>query len=170
MIERDEPPYQAGEKQTLLAFLEYQRQTLDWKCEGLSAEQLARRSMPPSELSLLGLLRHLADVEHGWFHEFAGVPVEFHYATTEDPDNDLLGAQPDEAMVRDARRAWAVEVAHSNEVAAAHHLDDSYIRVRGEWSARISLRWLLLHMIEEYARHNGHADLLREAIDGAVGE
>jgi uncharacterized damage-inducible protein DinB len=166
--DRTDPPLVADERATLLGFLDYQRQTLAWKCAGLQPEQLARRAVPPSELSLLGLLRHLAEVERGWFRGFAGEPTSYLYATEEDPDLDFHGAVADPAVVEAAYADWRAEIHHAHDILAGAQLDDTFTRQRD--GNTFSLRWVLAHMIEEYARHNGHADLLRERIDGATGE
>lgn len=156
-----------GERPMLVDFLAAQRTTLELKCAGLDVE-LAERSVEPSTLSLLGLVRHLADVERRWFRRvLAGQDVPLLFGTDTDPDHDFDGAVPDPAVVAEAWRAWRSEVAFADRfVAEAPHLD-----VAGDdgWRGTVSLRWVLLHMIEEYARHNGHADLLRERMDGAIG-
>ncbi len=167
-VERRDPPYQASERPMLENWLEYHRATLANKCAGLSDEQLAERSVPPSSLSLLGLVRHMAEVERGWFRNVLadeGVPPL--YYSDADPDGDfdnVAGADVGEAFA-----TWQAECAHAREVARGMaSLDDVGLRQRhGE---DVSLRWVLVHMIEEYARHNGHADLIRERIDGVVGE
>jgi hypothetical protein len=154
----------------LTAFLEFHRDTLRWKCERLTPEQLLRRASPPSTLRLLGLIRHLTEVEASWFsHHFAGGPRVWAYASEEDPDGDLNVTQADAASVADAWARYDEEVERSRAVLAAGDLDAMAAGVtrRGE---TFSLRWIVLHMIEEYSRHNGHADLLREAIDGETGE
>ena len=166
--DRTDPPMIGDERATLVGFLDYQRQTFAWKCAGLEPEQLARRAVPPSELSLLGLLRHLAEVERGWFREFAGEPTSDLYCTDADPDLDFHGAVADPAVVEAAYAHWQAEVDHAREIVAGAQLEDTFTRQRD--GKTISLRWVLAHMIEEYARHNGHADLLRERIDGATGE
>jgi uncharacterized damage-inducible protein DinB len=163
------PPLLRGdERATLVGFLHQQRETLERKCAGLDAAALARRSVEPSTLSLLGLVRHLADVERGWFREvLAGEDASPHFSSDADRDADFDGAAPDEALVVEAWRAWREEAAFAERlVAEVTDLDvTGYDPRRGP----VSVRWVLLHMIEEYARHNGHADLLRERIDGAVG-
>lgn len=166
---RTEPLPRSDERATLSDFLNWHRQTLDLKCAGLSPEQLARRAVEPSAISLLGLVRHMADVEHYWFRELlAGqdVPPRFHSAA--DPDGDFEGAQGAAGAVEEAWRAWREAVDFSDAfVESAPDLDvTGNDRRRGT----ISLRWVMVHMIEEYARHNGHADFLRERIDGATGE
>jgi uncharacterized damage-inducible protein DinB len=157
-----------GDERAVLAdVLGAQRATLELKCAGLDAE-LATRSVEPSTLSLLGLVRHLADVERRWFRQvLAGQPVAPRFATDAEPDGDFDGARADPAVVAQAWQAWRAEVAFADEFArAAPHLD--VVGTDG-WRGTVSLRWVLVHMIEEYARHNGHADLLRERIDGATG-
>jgi uncharacterized damage-inducible protein DinB len=158
----------ADERSMLLEYLRYQRQTLEVKCEGLDAEQLARRSVEPSTMSLLGLVRHLAHVERVWFRiRFSGQDVPRLYQTAQDPDGDFNGAIADPAVVEEAFAAWRAEVAFADEFAARHELDFAAEDGGGE---QVSLREILVHMIEEYARHNGHADLLRERIDGRIGQ
>jgi uncharacterized damage-inducible protein DinB len=156
------------ERATLSEFLRGQRLTLQIKCEGLDAEQLARRSVEPSTLSLLGLVRHMADVERKWFRQrFAGQGVPTRYQSDAEPDGDFDGAVPDQAVVDEAWAAWHDEVAFAEQF--ARDTDLSFVGRDGAGQP-ISLRELLVHMIEEYARHNGHADLLRERIDGRVGQ
>jgi uncharacterized damage-inducible protein DinB len=168
LTERTDPPSYGDERATLTGFLDYQRATLALKTAGLDAAQLATRATPPSTLSLLGLVRHLAEVERGWFRGFAGEQVDDLYVTGTDPDYDFNGAVADPAMVAQAFTDWQHEIAHAREIVAGASLDAGFDRPeRGD---SYSLRWILAHMIEEYARHNGHADLLREAIDGQTGE
>jgi len=164
-VERADPPLAADERSTLVGFLEYHRQTLLVKCADLTDEQLRRRAVPPSGLSLLGLVRHLSEVERGWFRRGVlgdGAPPLYWTEANRDGDFDDV----DDADVAAAFDEFARECARSREVLATRSLDDTFVR-RGE---TISIRWLLAHLIEEYARHNGHADLLREAIDGVRGE
>ncbi|GAA2134629.1 DinB family protein [Kitasatospora kazusensis] len=160
-------PANGGERAMLVDFLGAQRATLVLKCAGLEAE-LAERSVAPSTLSLLGLVRHLADVERRWFRRvLAGQDAPPRFSSAADPDGDFDGAVSDPAVAAGAWEAWRAEVAFAEEfVAAAPGLD-----VEGEdgWRGTVSLRWVLMHLVEEYARHNGHADLLRERIDGAIG-
>jgi len=156
------------ERATLLEFLRSQRLTLQIKCEGLDAEQLARRSVEPSTMSLLGLLRHMAEVERGWFRRrFSRSDVVKRYQTEAEPDADFDGAIADDAVVAEAWAAWREEMAFADQFIADHELDFKGADGAGN---PVSLRELLVHMIEEYARHNGHADLLRERIDGRVGQ
>ena len=157
-----------GDERGLLAdFLAIQRATLELKCTGLH-DALAQRAVPPSTLSLLGLVRHLADVERRWFRRvLAGQEAPPLFSSPSDPDGDFAGAVPDPEVVARAWEAWRAEVAFAEAfVAGAPHLD---VEGHDSWRGTVSLRWVLVHMIEEYARHNGHADLLRERIDGAVG-
>jgi hypothetical protein len=157
-----------GDERTLLVdFLAGQRATLELKCSGLDSE-LSQRSVAPSALSLLGLVRHLADVERRWFRRvLAGQDAPPLFSSPSEPDGDFTGAVPDPKVVTLAWEAWRAETAFADAfVAAAPHLD---IEGHDSWRGTVSLRWVLLHMVEEYARHNGHADLLRERIDGAVG-
>jgi uncharacterized damage-inducible protein DinB len=139
---RTDPPNQGDERATLTGFLRWQRETLELKCAGLDATDLARRSVAPSTLSLLGLVRHMAEVERFWFRRvMAGQDAPPHFYSDADSDGDFDGSAP--------------------------NLD---ITGNEQYRGAMSLRWVLVHMVEEYARHNGHADLLRERIDGAVGQ
>jgi uncharacterized damage-inducible protein DinB len=168
---RSEPPTMAGERETLIGFLRWQRETLQLKCSDLSADQLASRSVEPSTMSLLGLLRHMADVERGWFRWFmAGEDISDRFSSKVDPDGDFDGAVPDADSVDEAWKAWRAEVAWANEFVTNHPDIDLPGKRKDPWRGEMSLRWVLVHMIEEYARHNGHADLLRERIDGRVGQ
>jgi len=169
-----EDPRQGGpsggdERATLVEFLRCQRLTLELKCSGLDAADLARRSVEPSTMSLLGLVRHMAEVERQWFRDrMSGLSSVPYFYSDDDPDGEFDSALPDQALVEEAWRAWRDEVAFADRlIAEAPSLD-----VVGKFGddGRISLRELLVHMIEEYARHNGHADLLRERIDGRIGE
>ena len=166
---RRDPETTGDERATLTGFLDYQRGTLEWKCAGLTPEQLARRATPPSTLSLLGMVRHLADVERTWFRRrISSESVPPIFFTETEPDLDFDGVVADPEVVATAFSAWRREIARAREITSAIRLDDTFVRPgTGE---RLSVRWVLTHMIEEYARHNGHADLLREAIDGQTGE
>ncbi len=151
----------------LLDFLGAQRATMELKCAGLDAE-LSRRSVEPSTLSLLGLVRHLADMERRWFRRvMAGHDAPPRFSSKASPDDDFDGAVPDPAVVAAAWEAWRAEVAFADRFVA----DAPTLDIVGEdsWRGKVSLRWVLIHMVEEYARHNGHADLIRERIDGAIG-
>jgi uncharacterized damage-inducible protein DinB len=156
------------ERATLTEYLRCQRLTLQLKCDGLDAGQLARRAVEPSTMSLLGLVRHMAEVERAWFRRrFAGNDVPKRYQTEADPDADFNGAVADPAVAEEAWAAWRDEIAFADRFTRDHDLD--FVGSDSEGSP-VSLRELLVHMIEEYARHNGHADLLRERIDGRVGQ
>jgi hypothetical protein len=160
-------PANGDERRMLVDFLGAQRATLELKCAGVDAE-LSRRSVPPSTLSLLGLVRHLADVERRWFRRvLAGQDVQPLFSTEADPDGDFDGAVSDPSAVAAGWEAWRCEVAFAERfVTGAPDLD---IMGHDSWRGTVSLRWVLIHLVEEYARHNGHADLLRERIDGATG-
>jgi hypothetical protein len=161
-VERIDPPYEGDERMLLLAWLEFHRATLAIKCEGLTHDQLRLRSVPPSQLSLLGLVRHMAEVENNWFRFWLDGegPV-----TRWEGDEDFA---VDGADVAEAFDYWRAECENARQVVARFpSLDD--VGAGQTKGAGISLRWTLQHMIEEYARHNGHADLLREAIDGVTG-
>lgn len=156
-----------NERSNLLDYLGHYRQTFEKLCGGLSAEQLATRSVPPSSLSLLGLLRHLAKVEHVWFRqvmERQDVPRLYDSDTIKDHDFD--GAVADQAVVEEAWESWRREVAHADEYLA--QVTDMETEGKHHGSP-IQLRDVLVHLIEEYARHCGHADLLRERVDGRTG-
>jgi uncharacterized damage-inducible protein DinB len=158
-----------GERATLLDYLRAYRLAMELKCADLDAAQLARRSVPPSTMSLLGLVRHMADVERNWFRRvMAQTDAPPLYWSDDVPDADWLGAVADPAVVEQAWRDWREEVAFAEKFVA----DSPDLGLKGvmEDGTRIALREVLLHMIEEYARHCGHADLLRERIDGRVGQ
>ena len=162
--QRPQVPRVADERTMLEAWLDYHRATLLMKCAGLGDEQLRLRSAEPSTLSLLGLVRHLTDVERGWFRRGVGgqrgPEVEPIYSSEERPEGDIEDLDdPSPAAVF---AAYGEEVERCRAAAAGVSLDQV---VGGQ-----SVRWIYLHMIEEYARHNGHADLLRERIDGATGD
>ncbi|MFJ4989073.1 DinB family protein [Streptomyces sp. NPDC088732] len=165
--ERTDPPFVADERTMLEAWLDFHRDTLALKCADLSDEQLRTASAPPSELTLLGLVRHVAEVERGWFRNtLAGEGVQPLYYTDQDPDGDFLDL--DKADTAEAFATWRAEIAHARELVGGRSLDEvGLVRRRGN---DVSLRWIYVHMIEEYARHNGHADLIRERIDGVTGD
>jgi uncharacterized damage-inducible protein DinB len=168
---RVEPPSQGDERSTLVGFLRWQRDTLAMKCTGLDAEALTRRSVQPSTLSLLGLLRHLAEVERHWFRRnLAGQEAPPHFYTDAEPDRDFDGAVADDEIVAEAWATWREEVAFSEQFVEEAPDLDLLGKNRDHRRGYMSLRWVLVHMIEEYARHIGHADLLRERIDGATGQ
>jgi hypothetical protein len=163
-VTRGHPEPLAGDEQTMLAgWLEWQRATLLRKCAGLTGEQLARRAVPPSDLSLLGLIRHLAKAERLWFRQrVAGEDLPRIYPAGEAYIHgaEAAGAEADYATL-------LAEMQVCRAVAARTSLDDEF--AMEAWGRRVSVRWVYVHMIEEYARHNGHADLLRERIDGVTG-
>jgi uncharacterized damage-inducible protein DinB len=166
-VTRVEPPNTGGERESLEGWLEYHRQTLLFKCAGLNAEQLRARSAPPSSLSLLGLLRHMTDVERAWFRRrVAGEQVEYQHSRDDSPDADF--DEVDDADPEADFAAFIQETELARKAAAGRPLDFTFIHPRTK--EELSLRWVYLHMIEEYARHNGHADLLRERIDGVTGD
>lgn len=151
----------------LVAWLDYQRATLEMKCAGLDADQLRRREIPPSSLSLLGLVRHMAEVERSWFRRtFLGEDAPPYWYSDADPDGDFA---VDEAPIDEAFARWGKECDRAREI-VRNAASLEVVGVRQPYGKPISLRWVLNHMIEEYARHNGHADLLRERIDGSTGE
>jgi len=159
-----------GELANYREYLDNYRLTIGLKCEGLDAEQLARRSVPPSTMSLLGLLRHLAGVENSWFQRvLQGLDQPLPYRREDDRDWDWNGAVADDAVVEEARASWQAEIAKADgwldsfdeaELGSTVPLGDGTVSVRD----------VLVHLIEEYARHAGHADLLRECIDGRTGQ
>jgi uncharacterized damage-inducible protein DinB len=162
---RTEPPYVLGERQMLEAWLEYHRTTLLLKCEGLDDAGRKRRPVPTSKLSLHGLVRHMAEVERNWFRRCLLRQADAPYIWASNAVEDLELVPLDDADWEADLAAWQAECDHSRAAAAAHALDDLGLR-RGELC---SLRWIYVHMVEEYARHNGHADLIRELVDGSVG-
>ena len=165
---RVDPPLAAPEREMLLGWLDFHRATLRLKCKGLSPEQLCERSVAPSSMSLIGLVRHMAEVERNWFQrvmEGAGAPPLFYDRDT-NPDGDFDDVAPD--RVDNDFDRWQDQITISDEVTSRHELDD--MAAVEKWGRLVSMRWILVHMVEEYARHNGHADLIRERIDGATGE
>ncbi len=164
--ERPAPPLTGGEREMLRGFLDFHRATLAMKCEGLTDEQLRQRSSPPSTLTLLGLVRHMAEVERTWFRRVIdGEDLPLVWSA----DGDYHAAYDATGSTRaEAFAAWQAEVEHARRIeGAAESLDVTGYQAR--WDAEVSLRLVMLHLIHEYARHNGHADFLREAIDGVVG-
>jgi len=166
-VARVDAPYMAHERAMLDGWLDYHRQTLLYKCAGLTGEQLKMSPVEPSSLSLLGLVRHMAEVERSWFRRrFAGEQIGFLYFSEADPDADF-----DDLATADAQAdlgTFGSEVELARTVATGHSLDESFVHPHRR--EEMTLRWVYVHMIEEYARHNGHADLIRERIDGVTGD
>ena len=171
---RPDTPLESGEVPTLLGFLAYQRATLEWKTRGLSDEQL-RVALPPTSMTLGGMLKHLALVEDYWFGQVIGgesAPEPWASTDTTDLDWEWTSAVGDSGEY--LRALWAEQVGRSRvivDVQLGKGEDAALREAHPAWGgqARVSLRWVLVHMIEEYARHNGHADLIRELVDGRVG-
>lgn len=169
----DDDPRQGGptladERTTVLEYLRVYRLTLRLKCDGLTPEQLAMRSVPPSTLSLLGLVRHMANVEDSWFRRrMAGEGGPRLYTEGGDRDGDFNEAVGDADVVAEAFGSWESAIAFADELVAA---EPDLGAVYGEGEDAFNLRDILVHMVEEYARHCGHADLLRECIDGRTGQ
>ncbi len=167
-VERTSPGRILGERQALEAWLDFHRDTLLHKCAGLTAGQLKERAVPPSRLSLLGLVRHMTEVERWWFRmHAANADLPFPYdADQTGQDFEAL----DEADAAANIEAFQQEIGHARATVARTQLDD-VVPSRGDHPERTrDIRWIYLHMIEEYARHNGHADLIRERIDGVTGD
>jgi hypothetical protein len=172
---RENGPTLGDERTTLVEYLRFARLTLELKCAGLDAEAMARRSVEPSTMSLLGLVRHLAEIERGTFRVMmAGQDVPGLFCSDTDRDADFDGAVPDPRVVAQAWAAWRAEVDFATRfVADAPSLDitgDDPLNQHGSGGGPISLREVLTGMIFEYARHLGHVDLLRERIDGRIGQ
>jgi uncharacterized damage-inducible protein DinB len=160
------PPLIAEEREMMRAFLDYHRATLALKCDGLSDEELRRQSMPPSTLSLLALVRHMAEVERTWFRRVINgedIPLVW-----SDEGDYQAAYQAGQATRQEAFAAWQAEVEQARRIEAAAESLDVIVH-NARWGEDVSLRLVMLHLIHEYARHNGHADLLREGIDGTVG-
>jgi uncharacterized damage-inducible protein DinB len=167
-VERTEPARTAGDRESLEQRLDFHRDTLLMKCAGLKADQLKARPVPPSGLSLLGLVRHMVEVERWWFRMHAGnEQIGFEYCTDDNESADF-----DDLVEADAPadlEAFRREVEAASAAVRDKELED-VVASRGHDPERTrNIRWIYLHMIEEYARHNGHADLIRECIDGEVG-
>jgi len=165
--ERPLPPLNADERTTLAGWLDFYRATLAAKCDGLDEDQLRLASVPPSEMALLGLVQHAAEVERNWFRRvLTGEQVAPIFGSREHPDGHSGGFElsPDSSY-RAAAQIWRDEIDRARTNCAARGLDDTSPFMGGE----VSLRWIYLHMIAEYARHCGHADLIRERLDGATG-
>jgi uncharacterized damage-inducible protein DinB len=162
---RDEPGI-APEREMLESWLDYHRETLLLKCAGLTAEQLRERAVPPSTLSLLGLVRHLADVERSWFRRRTDrQDIAYRYVRDDNENADF--DEVDQTDPAEVFAAYTAEVQAARAAAAGHSLDDTLVDGRG---TPLSVRWVYVHMIEEYARHTGHADLRRDRLDGSVGD
>jgi hypothetical protein len=166
-ITRVDEPVIADELTMLTGWLDWHRQTLLWKCQGLTGEQLKQAAVEPSSLTLLGLVRHMAEVERTWFRKrVAGEAVDWIYCTDESPDadfDDVADADPAADFA-----TFEAELEAVRRTVAGHSLDETFVNERR--NSVMSVRWVYVHMIEEYARHNGHADLLRERIDGVTGD
>ena len=169
-VERVDAPDIAAERSAAEALLDYHRATLLAKCAGLTGEQLARQAVPPATMSLLGLVRHLTDVERVWFRiRVGGEQIPFLYWSDTSPDGDFDDLDPATAEADFA--SYGEEVGRARAILAAKDYDDTFTySYRDGRQGTIDIRALVLHMVEEYARHNGHADLLREVVDGTVGE
>ena len=166
-VERPLPPLNADERTTLESWLDFHRSTLAMKCEGLDDKQAAAASVPPSVLTLTGIVQHMAEVERNWFRRvLAGEQAPPIYDLPADPLGPDGGFELAEgAALGDALATWRAEIASARETCADLALADT-----GRFAGQdVNLRWIYVHMIEEYARHNGHADLLRERIDGITG-
>ncbi|MEC3915333.1 DinB family protein [Nocardia sp. CDC160] len=161
------PQVLIGDERALLhSLLTRGREILLWKCQGLNGELLAIRSVEPSSMSLLGLIRHMTEVERGWFRRrAAGEPLDYVYCSETNRDGDFHDTVPDQAEADYAR--FVEEIALADKAIADLPLD--HTALHPGTGTELSLRWIYLHMIEEYGRHAGHADLLRERIDGSVG-
>jgi hypothetical protein len=172
-VARVNPPYTADEMTMLRSYLDYQRATFRWKTGGLSQEQLST-AYPPSTLTLAGLVKHVALVEDWWFGEnLAGTASMAPFTDVDfdaDPDWEFRTASDDPPEYLWGLWERAVAASDVNIAGAAQGVDTVAVRPHPRTGEGVSLRWILLHMIEEYARHNGHADLIRERLDGLVGE
>jgi hypothetical protein len=163
-VDRAREPGNAGERDLLLGWLAFHRDALAAKCDGLTPDQLVRTSAPPSDLSLLGLVRHMTEMEHVYLvYALGGGTFGLVYCTDTEPDADIAGLSAE--MVPASMARWQDERGRADELLpSAHALEAT------SSGNRFSVRWNLIKVIQEYARHNGHADLLRERIDGATGE
>jgi hypothetical protein len=172
---REGGPTLGDERTTLVESLRCHRLALEMKCSGLDAQAMARRAVEPSTMSLLGLVRHLAEMERGTFRRLmAGQDAPPLYCSDTDRDGDFDGAVPDPQVVAEAWDAWRAEVGFAERfVAETPSLDitaNDPLNQHGSGGGPVSLRYILVGMIEEYARHLGHVDLLRERIDGRIGQ
>jgi uncharacterized damage-inducible protein DinB len=167
--DRIDPPPAADERTMLSAWLDYERSTLQIKCDGLDADQLVRMAVPPSTLSLIGLVRHMYEVERGWFSRtMIGAETPPKYYGPGNDDGEFDDVSPDQCA--DDMAAWLDVCEQSRQIVAQIDSLDQECAYRRSGDEYPTLRWIMCHMIEEYARHNGHADLLREQIDGVTGE
>jgi len=167
-IERPTPPFDADERATLEGWLDFYRATLATKCEGLAEEQLRSTSVPPSPLTLLGLVQHMAEVERNWFRRVLmseDAPPIYPPRSADSGGHDDGFGLSDGTSFDTAHATWQAEIAQARANCAARKLDDTAPFMGGQ----VSLRWIYIHMATEYARHNGHADFLRERIDGTTG-
>jgi hypothetical protein len=165
--QRTNVPFVGDERSSLDAWLDWHRATLIWKCEGLSGPEMAARSVEPSTMSLLGLVRHMTDVERSWWRwVVAGEDIEAIYCRPDAEEADFDETDP--ATAEAAIRVLEEEIELCRAAVAGAGLDD--VAARQRHGKPVGVRWVYLHMIEEYARHNGHADLLRERIDGTIGD
>lgn len=165
---RNHIPSLADERKALLDVLQWIRKTIELKCEGLEPEDLARRAVPPSDMSILGIVRHLAEVERRWFRRWmAGQDAPPHFYSPADPEGDFDGAVPDLVVIEESFRAWREEAEFADTfVREARDLD---VVGNIEYQGPVNLREVLIHVIQEHARHAGHVDLMREVIDGKIG-
>lgn len=168
-VSRPEPPLVAGERESLETWLDFHRNTLQAKCSGLTADQLKERAVPPSGLSLLGLVRHMTDVERWWFRiHGTDQDMPFRYFTEDNLNGDFDDLDSHDAAA--VLAAFGDEIDQARTAMRGKSLDE-VVPSHGDHPERVrNIRWIYLHMIEEYARHNGHADLLRERIDGVTGD
>ncbi|MDR7309512.1 putative damage-inducible protein DinB [Nocardioides luteus] len=165
-LEKEQP---VGELATYRDYLRHYRLTLELKCQDLGPEELARQSVPPSDLSLIGLVRHMARVEHGWFERVLKKNLDIPRLDADDPTGGFHKVEPTQESVDEAFSRWREQVTAAD--AWLDSIDNSTLgEMRDTGDEQASVRDILVHMIEEYARHAGHADLLREVIDGRTGQ
>jgi uncharacterized damage-inducible protein DinB len=168
MTERPMPDFTADEKTMLSSWLDFYRNTLLWKCQGLDDAQARTASVAPSPLTLLGLIQHLAEVERNWFRRVLAAetaPAIYHTGAPSTVGHDGGFDVADDGSLGDAIAIWQDEIAHARTNCASRELTDSCRFMDSD----LSLRWIYVHMIGEYARHCGHADLIRERVDGVTG-
>jgi uncharacterized damage-inducible protein DinB len=164
-----EPSTEKGELATYRFYLAGHRSVLEAKCAGLSPQQLATPSLPPSDLTLLGLVRHLARVEHYWFRMVIDRHLDEERLDSDDPTGGFHKIAPTPESVEECTASWRQQREYADACLARLTDDDLATTRRDRHGDELTVRDLLVHMVEEYARHNGHADLLREALDGARG-